>query len=328
MYDGTDKTTQAKPANCTCPAGTKWAAFGGCRKTCEIPDNQVIVSTSSYVIPKHNSAADAPCAAGCQVFADSGGIILKDGSILGNAVSTGWACAGTGEGTVPRASNPKEETPVDPSKVHEPNCAPGEGVGTSSSGKVFCLPPGTPDTSTPVVKKKQKVETYPDGTTKTTDTTTTTDPNTSASTTVTIVIGTGGQSGTGTTTSVDTGGGSSSSGSGNGSGDGTCDPKKDFCGAGSGSDLYGKKSRTMAQAITDFKTGIQGSSIGAAATGFFNVSVPGGACPNWVVEVAMLNVTLSLSQYFCTATAINMMNLVGAVLLFVASFVGFRWAML
>lgn len=327
MYDGTDKTTQAKPSNCQCPSGTEWQPFTGCRKKCEIPANQEIVSTSSYVIPKFTSSADAPCVGNCQVFASEGGTVLKNGSVLGGATSTGWACAGTGEGTAQRSPAPKDTTPVDETKIHDPVCADGEGVGTSASGKVLCIPPGTPDTSTPVVKKSTKTETFSDNTTKTTTEVITIDPNTSASSTVTIVIGTGGQSGTGTTTSVRNESGSGGT-SGNGSGEGSCDPTKDFCGGPGTSGLYTKKTKTVAGVVGDFKNGVMSSGIGSAATGFFNVTTPSGGCPNWVVEVPYLNVTLNVSQYFCTAAAISMMNLVGAVLLFVASFVGFRWAIL
>ena len=63
-------------------------------------------------------------------------------------------------------------------------------------------------------------------------------------------------------------------------------------------------------------------------TGFFTITTPSGGCPNWVINVAFLNVTIDLSQYFCTGTAINMMDLVGSVLLALASFVAFRWAIL
>lgn len=332
MYDGTEKTTQVKPANCTCPTGTEWQPFMGCRKKCEIPANQEIVSTGTYVIPKFTSAADAPCVSGCQVFASEGGIILKNGSVSGNVTSTGWACAGSGAGSGERSPVPKDVTPVDKTKVHEPVCGAGEGVGTSSSGKVLCLPPGTPDTSTPVVNKKTKTETFPDNSTKTTETTITTDPNTSASTTTVIVTGTGGQAGTGTSKTTEYGSGAfgndGGGGGGGGSGDGTCDPKKDFCGGPGTGGLYEKKTKTVSDVLNAAKSGIMQSGIGSAATGFFNVSVPGGACPNWVAAVSFLNIQLDVSQYFCTATAINMMNLVGAVLMFVAGFVGFRWAIL
>lgn len=196
---------------------------------------------------------------------------------------------------------------------------------TSSSGTVACVPAGTPDARVPAVNSTKKVETYADNSTKTTETTKTTDPATGVADERVTVTSTGGLSGTaGTSSSVQT---SSSSGNGSG-GDGTCDPKKDMCGSPGTGGLYTKKSKTVASVVGDFKNGVMSSGIGAAATGFFTVTVPGGACPSWVVNVAYLNTSVDLSQYFCTATALSMMNLVGSVLLFVAGFVGFRWAIL
>lgn len=228
------------------------------------------------------------------------------------------------------------EPTVDPAKIppptiKEPKCAATEGVLTSSSGKVACVPQGTVEARTPVVKTEKKTETFADNSTRTTETVKTTDPATSVTHTGTTVTSTGGQSGTaGTSTSSGTES-TNSSGTGtaaDGEGDGACDPTKDFCGGPGTSGLYEKKSKTVASVVGDFKTGIMSSGIGSAMTGFFTVSTPGGSCPSWVVDVAFLNTTLNLSQYFCTATAISMMQLVGAVLMFVAAFVGFRWAIL
>jgi len=61
--------------------------------------------------------------------------------------------------------------------THSPKCLPGEGVLTSSSGRVMCVPEGTPSNA-PVVTTSTKKETFQDGSTKTTDTTYTKDPGT------------------------------------------------------------------------------------------------------------------------------------------------------
>lgn len=230
------------------------------------------------------------------------------------------------------------EPTVDPSKnpppnIKEPKCAASEGVLTSSSGKVSCVPQGTVEARTPIVKTEKKTETFADNSTRTTETVTTTDPATSVFHTGTTVTATGGQSGaagtstsSGTSSTNSSGTGTAADGEGGGGGD--CDPKKDFCGGPGTGGLYEKKSKTVASVVGDFKTGLMSSPVGSASTGFFTVSTPSGACPNWVVEVPFLNVTLNLSQHFCTSTAISMMQLVGAVLMFVAAFVGFRWAIL
>lgn len=65
----------------------------------------------------------------------------------------------------------------------KPPCQASEGVLTSTSGTVACVPEGTPGKSTPSVNTEKKTETYPDGSTKTTETTTTKDPATGAQST-------------------------------------------------------------------------------------------------------------------------------------------------
>ena len=110
--------------------------------------------------------------------------------------------------------------------------------------------------------------------------------------------------------------------------DGNCDPKKDFCGGGDTGGLYQKKDNDFQAVFQGFSDGFVSSVTGSAMTGFFNVSIPGGACPDWSASVPYLNVMISVSDYICTPAASTAMDLIGAVLLALASFVGFRWAFL
>lgn len=69
---------------------------------------------------------------------------------------------------------------------------------TSSSGKVACLPAGTPGSSAPVIRKESTTTNYPDGSAKTTETTYTRDPQTGAQETsqqITNTTATGGGAG-------------------------------------------------------------------------------------------------------------------------------------
>lgn len=64
--------------------------------------------------------------------------------------------------------------PPEPPK--KPVCAANEGVLTTTSGTIACVPPGVPTQSTPIVTKKSETQNFPDGSTKTISTTYTKDP--------------------------------------------------------------------------------------------------------------------------------------------------------
>lgn len=239
----------------------------------------------------------------------------------GTGITTGASCSTS-------SALPTGSPPVIP--THKPKCLASEGVLTSSSGTVACVPSATPGKETPVVTTSKKVETFGDGTTKTTETTKTVVPSDGTADTTTKQTSTGGQSGTAGTSESSQADSKSDTGKdpAKPQKDDACDPAKDFCGTPGTAGLYEKKSVTVQGVLTTFSNGVKATPAGAAMTSFFTLSTPGGACPNWQVAVPLLNVTVNLSQYFCTQEAINMMNLVGAVLLAVASFVGFRWAIL
>lgn len=74
-------------------------------------------------------------------------------------------------------SNPVPGTPPTISN-HPPKCLPTEGVLTSSSGTVACVPAGTPAAEAPVVRTEKQVQQFTDGSTRTTETTYTKDPAT------------------------------------------------------------------------------------------------------------------------------------------------------
>lgn len=84
---------------------------------------------------------------------------------------TGETCS---QSNLPQPTNP----PVIPQKT--PPCLATEGVLTSSSGSVKCVPAGTPSAEKPVVTKQTSTQNFPDGSSKVTETTTTRDPATGA----------------------------------------------------------------------------------------------------------------------------------------------------
>lgn len=208
---------------------------------------------------------------------------------------------------------------------------------TTSTGKVLCVPEGTPDARKPGVKQEKKTETFQDGSKKETDTTTTQDPKTGAintTTTTTTTAGPGGGTSAGTTGTITTDGSSNSIKGSNGSGgsgeggDGDCDPSLNFCGGPDTKGIYTKKEKTLGDAFSKFSNGFKQAGLGQAMTGFFTVNVPSGGCPNWTVHSDYLNWTMDLGPFFCNATAIQAFQIFGNVLLLVVTFVAFRWAIL
>lgn len=341
------RQTNVKP----CPTGQNWTLSGSnCTRpdcvdplardpldgVCKVPPNKCAPKKDEWSDGWVSVPAGAAmpvgvvCLDGCEAnrVLSVGG--PDDGMGLGKGVDwwpigqtfTGAVCSGV-DIPLPLGTDPAK---VPPKPAKKPVCAAGEGVMTSSSGKVLCVPEGVPGVSKPVVRKSEEVQTFPDGSTKKTTTTTTTDPNTGAKDVQTTAVSSGGQAGTAGTTT--TNGGSSSDGDGDGDSDGDCDPTLNFCGGPDTTGLYEKKDKTVSSTLSTFADSVKGSAVGSAMSGFFTVSNHSGGCPAWVVNVAYLSVTVDIGQYFCTGTAMMMMDLVGAVLLAVASFVGFRWAVL
>jgi len=89
---------------------------------------------------------------------------------------TAITCHGTGTLTGATCTNDESTAPLPPTvPFHRPKCNAGEGVLTSSSGTVACVPSGTPS-SEPVVRTEKQTQQFPDGSTRTTETTYTKDP--------------------------------------------------------------------------------------------------------------------------------------------------------
>jgi len=121
---------------------------------------------------------------------------------------TAITCHGTGTLTGASCTNDESTAPLPPTVPHHrPKCLAGEGVLTSSSGTVACVPSGTPS-SAPVVRTDKQTQQFPDGSSRTTETTYTKDPVTQVQDTqqqITNTPATGGGAGqagsVGTTTS-------------------------------------------------------------------------------------------------------------------------------
>lgn len=233
------------------------------------------------------------------------------------------------------SGNGESEKPLPETK--EPPCAPGEGVGTSSSGKVLCVPEGTPNAPKPDVQKTVKKETYPDGSEKTTETTKTKDPSTGATDTKSTSTSTGGMAGpagTTTTTETSTGDGKGTGkepGQGDGDGDGDCEG--DDCGGGEGfkgpdGDLYEKKDRTMRDSLEDFSAAVSDAPVMVAARNWFSIGGMPASCGGLSVTVPYLDTTISADSIFCGEYGALIMQIAGAVVLAAAAYAGFRIAIL
>lgn len=191
----------------SCPDST-WTLSG---TTCTRPDQdpcqpKVDLGTKFgiYTFPVGSSITGSYCDGGCRLNI---GVTTQpyytDGKTVTKVMSQTYgpgACTAS-DGVAPQPGLPGQ-TPPDPPK--EPPCLPTEGVMTSSTGAVHCVPEGIPGSNTPVVTKDKTVKTNPDGTTTTTETTTTRDPATGVETKNTTTTDRNG-SGQVTSTSSETG---------------------------------------------------------------------------------------------------------------------------
>jgi hypothetical protein len=231
----------------SCPEGQNWTLSGtSCTRntpTCQVGD------TKTLTVPTGKWAVCGKQFAGCLTGTLNIPTTYCDGSCmytLGNLQSAqsdqgptvdnpkpvfaDMTATGTGE----TCSQPSTLDPGQPPVIPQdtPPCEPGEGVLTSSSGSVKCVPSGTPG-NTPVVTTSSSTTTYPDGSTSTTTTTSTTDPATGRTTTTTTTTNTPGPGGgtqsgdPGTTTTNGDSGGTDSDG--DGEGDGDEGKQNDFC---------------------------------------------------------------------------------------------------
>lgn len=330
-----DSQGATKPASCSCPAGTAWSAYDGCRKTCTGPWGAGQVANGGFDLILGKGETEG-CTSGCGFQHRAGPFdVYANGSRAAPGTYTGWSCAGNGVGTAP-AAEPAPNTPaVNPADKKPPVCGPGEGVITSSSGNVLCLPPGTPATTQPKVEKEKKVETYPDGTQKTTEQTKTTDPNTGATHTGTTSTSTGKTDGTagqagpvGTVTSNGTGGAVDGNGDGSPDEDGDCDPREKMCSKPELGKLYEKKEKTIEGVLGKFTMDMKATPIGEAIETTLDITVPGGSCPALSVNIAYLNTTIDLAPYICNPTAIQYLETMGDILKIVVGYIALTWVFL
>lgn len=314
-------TTCTRPDPCTAGDVVSFQAFGGWS----------VGKGPLWGAPTSTMTCDGQCTV--QVTA-SAGCSGTQGTV--DSPQVNW-CNVTGTKTGGQCT----ASPIEPGAVpaipqHAPPCAEGEGVATSSTGKVLCVPEGTPAAEPPKVGKKEETKTNPDGSSSTTTTITTCTGAGSCSSTTTINnTGAGGGSGPGavpgqagpvgtTTQQTDT---KADEGTPDPEG---CDPTKQMCSAPGTSGLYTKKTETMAGPLTRFAEGVRNSTMGSNATGFFSVTVPTGSCPDWSASVNVLGGTFGVDMrpVFCSQTALSMMNVIGTVLMAVAAFAAFKWAIL
>lgn len=160
------------------------------------------------------------CAAGCEQYVT--GPVTAPGPEPYTYYTNGktrteyakWQYSGgtcTGDTSPKTATNP----PVNPPK--KPNCSADEGVMTTNTGSVHCVPAGTDSAQTPIVKKEVEKKVNSDNSTNTIETTTTRDPSTGAEAKVTNTTNCVGSSCTTSSSSSSTSGGTNGAGAPDGS---------------------------------------------------------------------------------------------------------------
>lgn len=339
----------------TCPAGQNWTLTGSqcIRPDCVAPQTRQSDGTCKQICPAselgnfwYSHVKGAPpwgtfCVSGCEKVvsgpimdsANPNGEYYYSGNVVterGKESMTGGTCS-AGSSSPPPSLSGGNQPPTPPKK---PPCAAGEGVLTTSTGQVRCVPAGTPSAEKPRVGTSTSVDKKSDGSTATNTTTTTcSGEGACSSTTTTTITGAGGGStpgaaGTPGTSTKDTDSSGAVGGAG-GAGEG-CDPSKQMCSKPDAEGLYTKKDVKIDAPLKTFADGVRASALGQNTGGFFTVSVPSGSCPQWSTSVNVLNRTFSvdLRPYFCTQQALDMMNVIGNVLMVVAAFGAFRWAIL
>lgn len=162
-----------------CPEGTTRNSDGTCVNPCQSKIDQG-TKFGIYTYPVGTSITGTYCDGGCRLaLGSTAEPYYTDGKTQTRVLSQTYligSCTAS-DGTAPSPGMPGE-TPPDPPKP--PPCAPTEGVMTSSTGAIHCVPAGIPGSNPPVVTKEKSVSTNPDGSTTTKETTTTRDPTTGA----------------------------------------------------------------------------------------------------------------------------------------------------
>lgn len=188
MWDGSKgnyavyRNADKGPPEYTCPSGytlngTMCDPLSACEQVKGLI-NGTPQATRWYMVPVgSNNATGDFCDSGCAAkLAIAGTGYYTDGkmnSVQRTIMYTGQSC--TNEPNAPQQFTP-EKAPTTPEK--KPPCAASEGVMTSSSGTIACVPEGTPNSNPPIVKKESNTKTNADGSKEITDTITTRDPST------------------------------------------------------------------------------------------------------------------------------------------------------
>lgn len=194
--------TQCTRPDCVAPS-VRDPATGQCGDPCQSKIDEG-TKYGIYTFPVGSSITGTYCDGGCRLNI---GVTTQpyytDGKTVTKVMSQTYmpgACTAS-DGVAPQPGLPGQ-TPPDPPK--EPPCLPTEGVMTSSTGAIHCVPEGIPGSNKPVVGKDKTVKTNADGSTTTTETTTTRDPTTGVETKNTTTTDRNG-SGQVTSTSSETG---------------------------------------------------------------------------------------------------------------------------
>lgn len=327
-----DPVTGKQPAGCSCKAGDEvWVNFEGCKPSCHNTGGANAPLNAGFDY-SYSPGQASYCIQGCKAYPGPTYYTGKDGLRYGPMFAdAGQTCDAAG------SPSPNPDKPLKETDIKEPVCKGTDGVMTSSSGRVMCVPEGTPSTNKPVVQTTSKTENFSDGSQRRTDTTTTTDPGTNATDTRQTVTatGAGGGSTTGQAGTVGTSSSSSSSsttgggGSGTGGGGGECDPTLNFCGGPVAEGLYEKKDKTFSSVLNKFTADVKATPFGQAMEQTLNISAPSsGACPNLTAAIPYLNASIDLAPYICSPTAVEYLEFMGTVLKIVVGYVALTWVFL
>ena len=150
--------------------------------------------------------------------------------------------------------------------------------------------------------------------------------------------------GTGSSTGSSSGSGSSTPGTGTGAPNGgsastgtngenvdggSCErnPSAAGCGGqpGTAGELYEKKGKTFSDVLIKFRDAVSASALGRGIGHFFVVSLSGGSCPTWTMQVDYLQ-TSAVIDFWCSPVANTLFSVMAGVLMVLAGWSAFRIA--
>lgn len=310
-------------ATCTrpdCPAGQPMQPDGTCADKCAPTKDKYTSGWVSY------TGASVPtgtvCISGCNyqqnVLLGNDDRIGTDGRTWAEVGQTGLgtSCTGGTQGQTPDEKNKDSK---------KPPCGAADGVLTTSTGKVLCVPEGTPDARKPGVQKTESKQTGPNGEVTTTEKTTTKDPQTGATHTSTTSTTTN-PDGTTKTSSEEkstggaaVGGGGSGDNSGNEPGQCAKEPDSPMCKKGTVKEK-GQFDSAQGAKLQEAKDQLTAkfNEIKSAASAAFTSSTASGSgtlpCP---APVTVLGKPVSL----CVSDYSNQLSVIGAIIVFAAGII-------